>query len=376
MALSSLASSELKSDSNEDIKKNAKVKELKNELIQKKNEAEKLKQTFKSKEKSKLKQKEDMLRKKISSYDNLIDKIKTALDDEATKQVNDEPMESVAVKTTEDLNEVKVELAQTENESLFSEDTNKQIVVTNKLDVDQTRESVNDVEADAVERLKELKEKFIDLKIPFTREKVEYLCDLAIENYYWKLIESKEFIQTNNDAIINNENLIDYFDTRLEETDKQIEIEFKKMLLDLVGELINDLYLEQYEEPVAVFKFLPSIKKCCKKVHFKSHLKGPSNKSDAKLLIKNKINVLLRYNDINNNSNRSELKSKWRLPRRLDLVDSILDNEMREQEYEWSNYEFEEYEAKTLISNTIFDMILKDTIDCFQVNISKRFNSI
>lgn len=49
---------------------------------------------------------------------------------------------------------------------------------------------------------------------------------------------------------------------------------------------------------------------------------------------------------------------------------------MREQEYEWSNYEFEEYEAKTLISNTIFDMILKDTIDCFQVNISKRFNSI
>ena len=59
-----------------------KVKELKDELIKKKNEAEKLRQTLKLKEKNKLKEKEEFLRKKINSYDNLIGKIKVALDKE------------------------------------------------------------------------------------------------------------------------------------------------------------------------------------------------------------------------------------------------------------------------------------------------------
>ena len=59
-----------------------KVKQLKSELLQKKSEAEKLRQTLKLKEKTKLKEKEEFLKKKISSYDALIGKIKTALDTE------------------------------------------------------------------------------------------------------------------------------------------------------------------------------------------------------------------------------------------------------------------------------------------------------
>ena len=59
-----------------------KVKQLKDELIKKKNEAEKLRQTLKLKEKSKLREKEEFLRKKINSYDSLIDKIKVALEKE------------------------------------------------------------------------------------------------------------------------------------------------------------------------------------------------------------------------------------------------------------------------------------------------------
>ena len=57
-----------------------KVRQLKSELSQKRSEAEKLRLTLKAKEKNKLKEKEELLRKKISSYDHLIDKIKTALD--------------------------------------------------------------------------------------------------------------------------------------------------------------------------------------------------------------------------------------------------------------------------------------------------------
>ena len=102
-------------------------------------------------------------------------------------------------------------------------------------------------------------------------------------------------------------------------------------------------------------------------------MKGPVNMNEAKLLIRTKL-VNLLSNDLNNNDLRL---TKWRTQKPpLDLVDSILDYEMREQEYEWSNYEPEEYEAKILITNSIFDMILKDTIDCFQVNLIKKFNDI
>ena len=62
-----------------------KVRKLKNELVQKKSEADRLRQALKAKEareKSKLREEEEFLRKKINSYDSLIDKIKAALDSE------------------------------------------------------------------------------------------------------------------------------------------------------------------------------------------------------------------------------------------------------------------------------------------------------
>ncbi len=101
---------------------------------------------------------------------------------------------------------------------------------------------------------------------------------------------------------------------------------------------------------------------------------GPKQIKEAQLIIKNKLNGLLKLTETSGTWSKSstQLKSKWHSHKRLDLVDSILDHEMREQEYEWSNYEQDEYEAKILISNTIFDMILKDTIDCFQFNIMNK----
>lgn len=60
------------------------------------------------------------------------------------------------------------------------------------------------------------------------------------------------------------------------------------------------------------------------------------------------------------------------MQKKLDLVDSLLDREMREQDYEWANYEVEEQESRVLLADTIFDMILKDTVDCFQISYMKK----
>jgi hypothetical protein len=62
------------------------------------------------------------------------------------------------------------------------------------------------------------------------------------------------------------------------------------------------------------------------------------------------------------------------MQKRLDLIDQLLDVEMREQDPEWSNYDAEEYEAKIMIADNIFDMILLDTLNCFKLNELKREN--
>ena len=218
---------------------------------------------------------------------------------------------------------------------------------------------------------------------------------MAIADYFWSRIENNLDIKNIQEDLIDetdefffDENLKEYFktsfDSHLEsqESDdvklenKNIEIVFKKMLLDLIAELIHDLYLERYENE-SICKYMPGMRKCLKKQHFKSFVRGPKQIRDAQLVIKNKINSLLKLaeqSSVEMKPSSHHLKSKWRPQKRLNNVDSMLDHEMRDQEYEWSNYEQEEYEAKILISNTIFDMILKDTIDCFQFNILNKIN--
>ena len=65
-------------------------------------------------------------------------------------------------------------------------------------------------------------------------------------------------------------------------------------------------------------------------------------------------------------------RSKWHQQRRLELFDTVLNRELREQEYEWSNYEAEEYETKMLVADAIFNSILHDTIDAFQLSFIKK----
>lgn len=359
-----------------------KLDELKNELIQKKLESEKLKsnKTQKSKQIS-----EESLKKKLISYDLLINKIKTALDIE--QQQKNETNECFKL-TNENVLEVDSSLMTISN---HQEETNldKKELIHEQEEEEEEKEAEIETEEDSKSnnRLQEVTDKLLELKIPFSRRKIHYLSDLAIETYFWSLLEKNFPIKLIQEELINEENefninpnLIEYFKSLDEnEENKSIELIFKKMLLDLIAELMHDLYLERYEHLKPMFKYFPGLKKNFKKQYFKSHVKGPVSLNETKLVIRQKLTCLLKLNEINNNNNNilnynQQVKSKWRLQKRLDLVDSILDSEMRDQEYEWSNYEMEEYEAKTLITNSIFDLVLKDTIECFQLNFNKKLN--
>ena len=232
-----------------------------------------------------------------------------------------------------------------------------------------------------------LKEKIAQLKIPYKKEKIDKLTDMAISNYFWQKLEKNQYILCEDEDLenlMNDENLIDYFksdresvtDVKPDEDTSKMELKFKRMLLDLVSELLHDLYLEKYEQPKSISNFFPGIKKTLKKQNFRSIIRGPVEQTEAQQLIRNKVNKILKLavstESFLDAKPQINAKSKWRSGKKLDLVDNLLDTEMREQEHEWSNYELEEYEAKILISNTIFDMILKDTVDCFHLNMLKK----
>ncbi len=386
-----------------------------------------LSQTIKSSDKSKTKQTEETHRKMICSNECLIGKIDQL---EATNIVdNHEQVNNEYQLAEKSLNNSLVKLS---NKSVdICEKPTSEVEFSNKIIIEsivdelvlneaeellqvnlqiskkdgsltetkqnECEQNIQQYEEDSLSnrsiKLQETTDKLIELKIPYSKKIIEYLSDLAIKDYFWKRIENNLDLKSIQQDLINDENefvfhdnLIEYFKTNLEDssnsqesdesksTNKNIEMIFKKMLLDLIAELIHDLYLERNENEKSVFKYMPGMKKSFKKQYFKSFVRGPKQIKEAQLIIKNKLNGLLKLTETSGTWSKSstQLKSKWHSHKRLDLVDSILDHEMREQEYEWSNYEQDEYEAKILISNTIFDMILKDTIDCFQFNIMNK----
>jgi hypothetical protein len=281
-----------------------------------------------------------------------------------------------------------------EGEDLDLETTSSKILIP-AIDLSLDEESA--ASSTLTSRLRESKEivKEPVLNVPFTKVKLERLTDMAIENFFWSKIENKENIVNMNSAnLLSEPKLQTFFQSEADSPNSTVEtqaksleqldmeVSFKQMLLDLIGELINDLYLENYDTPQQISEFLPGIKTSLKKQHFRSNPKGPRSVADTKVLVKEKLLRIFKLNTeassipVNNNNmsatSRKYTKSKWRSQKPLDLVDSLLDSEMREQEHDWSNYDQEEHEAKLLISNTIFDIILKDTIECFQINFLKK----
>jgi hypothetical protein len=269
----------------------------------------------------------------------------------------------------------------------------------------QTDEEISPVVATNVDNNKDTSDRF-KLSISFTGDKIEHLCDLLVEKYFWKRLTSlKSVLEQLNCSEFN----IDFFHDELDlhefvqtdfdlppcspsqthsdhdDGDKQdAKANFKLMLFDLVGELLLDLYSEMYEDEAGTaarsFENVFQRKIRTKKVHFKSLYKGPDCMEVAKKLVNEKVSdYLLNVEEKKcGGTPKKEYtlissRSKWRQRKRLDPVDRMLDREMREQEYEWSNYDDEEYEAKLILSNTIFDMVMHDTIQCFQTNFIKKY---
>ncbi|XP_052092556.1 centrosome-associated protein 350-like isoform X2 [Mytilus californianus] len=126
---------------------------------------------------------------------------------------------------------------------------------------------------------------------------------------------------------------------------------FKTLLFDLAGEVIRDIYKDEEEEP-------PPWQK--PKRRQQKHFRGASPPTTMENLTPIVQQAVI--NTLGLNGSRKADRNKWTVRKRKDHVDNILVEELREEEPRWINYDEDELAVKMQLTDTIFDMLLNDTV--------------
>ncbi|XP_053380669.1 centrosome-associated protein 350-like isoform X2 [Mercenaria mercenaria] len=128
---------------------------------------------------------------------------------------------------------------------------------------------------------------------------------------------------------------------------------FKKLLFDLSGEIIRNIYKEEeYDSPVAWHKPKRKTNK------FYKGAQPPRTVDVLKPAVQEAVIDILGLNG----AKKSSEKTKWGIRKKKDLVDTILVQELREEEPEWVNYDDDELAVKMQLTETIFNDLLTDTV--------------
>ena len=117
---------------------------------------------------------------------------------------------------------------------------------------------------------------------------------------------------------------------------------FLKFLYDLVGEIIDELMLKG-DERKGTWKMRPSVE---------------SQKSSILAAVKQEVLILFSFEK---RSTKESLIVRWSQKKR-DRVDEILVRELHAEEKSWIDYSADEKQVKQTLSETIFNLILQDTL--------------
>ena len=139
---------------------------------------------------------------------------------------------------------------------------------------------------------------------------------------------------------------------------------FKRLLFDLTGDVIKDVYKEEeYDSPLAWHK---------QKRKQNKYYKGsspPRTVDVLKPVVQEAVIDILGLN-----GSKKTDRSKWGIRKKKDLVDSILVQELREEEPQWVNYDDDELAVKMQLTETIFESLLTDTVQTMNKIFRKRQN--
>lgn len=181
--------------------------------------------------------------------------------------------------------------------------------------------------------------------VPHEREEVGGIVADCVEAY-WQVRRCGEPL----DNVKIPENYFSNEDTNgdLDSNSRRV---FKKLLFDLTGEVIRDIYKDEEDEPP------PWQKPKRRQQKYFRGASPPTTIDNLTPIVQQAV-----INTLGLNGSRKADKNKWTVRKRKDHVDNILVEELREEEPRWINYDEDELAVKMQLTDTIFDMLLNDTV--------------
>ncbi|KAJ8300301.1 hypothetical protein KUTeg_021820 [Tegillarca granosa] len=192
--------------------------------------------------------------------------------------------------------------------------------------------------------------------VPNKRSEIEKLVANAVDIFWNK--------RRYGEAINNVEPPDTYFtkednNNDLENNSRRV---FKKLLFDLTGEVIQEIYKDDDEiEPPPWQKVKPKRQK-----YFRG-AQPPREVEVLKPIVQEAV-----IDTLGINGSRKADKNKWSIRKKKDHVDTILVQELREEEPDWVNYDDDELAVKMQLTETIFDSLLSETAQTMNKIYRKR----
>ncbi|CAL1535795.1 unnamed protein product [Lymnaea stagnalis] len=155
-------------------------------------------------------------------------------------------------------------------------------------------------------------------------------------------------------------------DDRAEPLVIQSRRSWKRMLFDLTGEIIRDIYKnEDKMEPPPWQKARHTSQKFFKGANPPTTLDGLQPVVQAAV-----FNLL----DVNG-TKKSVSVNKWNIRKKKDVVDSVLSQELGEEEKGWVDYSQDELNLKMSLTDSLFDSLLLDTVQAVNGIYQRRQHS-
>lgn len=195
------------------------------------------------------------------------------------------------------------------------------------------------------------------IAVPHSSDQVRRIVASAVEIHFQH--------RTNGESINGLEPPESYFtqeeleEEGLENSSRRV---YKKLLFDLTGELLKEIYKNELKEDPP-----PWQKPKQRRQKYFRGASPPKGVDTLTPIVQEAVIDMLGLN-----GSRKLDRNKWNVRKKKDHVDNILVQELREEEPEWVNYDNDEIAVKMQLTDNIFETLLTDTVHVMSKIYQKR----
>jgi len=144
---------------------------------------------------------------------------------------------------------------------------------------------------------------------------------------------------------------------------------YDHLLFDLTTQVLDETY-KQPDSSNAVPWFKP------KGAVWSTHRVLPSSSENVKPGVNTRILRCMRLDDTMENRAKCQSNVKWTDRKRKERVDEVLSEELQEDEQQWVDYDRDELNIKMQLTNSLFDVLVTETLTALSSIGSDKKSSI